>query len=186
MRAVDLRVVATPRLLAARVPLSTPGRLPINLRPCRSPEVETMKAAALLCLLACAGYAAACAHTYTHSRGLMAVRFWLASAACVAIRCLSQCGVICGLRTAPGVPPPFPPHCRGRRTDFSPLPRICLLLPAAADLCHCSAPCSQVGCPYNHIQAGWDWKAQVRPVAAALLPQPTISPQDGPPGTWAT
>lgn len=34
-----------------------------------------MKAATLLCLLACAGYAAACAHTFTHSRGLLAVRF---------------------------------------------------------------------------------------------------------------
>lgn len=44
-----------------------------------------MKAAALLCLLACAGYAAACAHTYTHSRGLMAVRLSLCSAACIAI-----------------------------------------------------------------------------------------------------
>ena len=41
---------------------------------CRYTEPGTMKVAALLCLLACAGYAAACAHTYTHSRGLMAVR----------------------------------------------------------------------------------------------------------------
>ncbi|PRW60192.1 carbonic anhydrase [Chlorella sorokiniana] len=49
-----------------------------------------MKAAALLCLLACAGYAAACAHTYTHDRGLLA----------------------------------------------------------------------DAACPYNHQQAGWDWKAQ--------------------------
>ena len=36
-----------------------------------------MKAAALVCLLAIVGHAAACAHTYTHSRGLMAeVRTW--------------------------------------------------------------------------------------------------------------
>ena len=49
-----------------------------------------MKIAALLCLLACAGYAAACAHTYTHNRGLMAVRSWLTHNVATHLRYLAR------------------------------------------------------------------------------------------------
>lgn len=54
---------------------------------------------------------------------------------------------------------------------------MCLLLlsqpnPPLSLPCH---PALQAeGCPYNHVQAGWDWRAQV--CGQRLLPlQPTIS-----------